>query len=184
MRKLIAWNVITLDGFFEGAQPWSIDFHNLVWGPDLQELSAGQLREAGLLLFGRKTYEGMASYWSTSTEDEAAGMNSLPKAVISNTLAAADWNNSRLLKGDAAEQVRALKAEEGGPIYVFGSAQLLGSLHEAGLVDEYRLCVAPIVLGRGNPIFKASDTPTNLTLTSSKALPNGGLLLFYEVKAA
>lgn len=182
MRKLIAWNVMTLDGYFEGAQPWAIEFHNLVWGPELQELSASQLKEAGLLLFGRKTYQGMASYWSGSAEPEAAGMNSLPKAVASNTLESADWNNSRLLKGDAVEQVKALKAEEGGPIYVFGSAELLDTLLANDLVDEYRLCIAPVLIGRGNPLFKQADRQQALELKSSRPVTNGGMLLYYAIK--
>ena len=180
MRKLIAWNVMTLDGYFEGPEPWSIDFHSLVFGKDLQELSDQQLAEAGLILFGRKTYVGMASYWPTAPESEAAAMNKVPKAVISNTLASADWNNTRLLKGDAVELVRGLKAEAGGTIYVFGSAELLASLLAYGLVDEYRLCIAPILLGQGNPLFKQSDTKTALQLVEAKGLDNGGVLLTYR----
>lgn len=182
MRKLIAWNVATLDGYFEEA-PWSIDFHSLVWGKDLQELSEEQLREAGLLLFGRRTYQGMANYWQTSTEPEAAAMNALPKAVVSNTLERADWNNTRLLKGDGAELVRGLKAEEGGTIYVFGSAELLGSLLAAGLVDEYRLCIAPILVGKGTQLFKPQDKSMPLELVSARALDNGGVLMSYRPKA-
>ena len=183
MRQLIAWNVVTLDGYFEGTEPWAIDFHSLVWGEELNELSDRQLAEAGLLLFGRRTYEGMASYWQGSTEPEAAEMNSLPKAVISNTLASADWNNSRLLKGDAVELVRGLKAEKGGTIYVFGSAELLSSLLAAGLVDEYRLCIAPILLGKGNPLFKQQEQRQLLELVSARPLSNGGVLMSYRPKA-
>jgi len=188
VRKLIAWNVVTLDGYFEGAEPWAIDFHQLVWGKDLQELSESQLADAGLLLFGRKTYVGMADYWTKETDPDDAtvtgGMNSLPKAVISNTLQSADWNNTTLLKGDAAERVRELKAQDGGTIYVFGSADLLASLLAAGLVDEYRLCIAPVLLGKGNPLFKTAEARTGLVLKSSKGLDNGGVLLFYGLKPA
>lgn len=183
MRKLIAWNVMTLDGYFEGPEPWSIDFHGLVFGKELQELSDEQLAEAGLLLFGRKTYEGMAQYWPSAPESEAAAMNNARKAVISNTLTGVEWNNTTLLKGDAVELVRELKAEAGGPIYVFGSAELLSSLLAYGLVDEYRLCIAPVLLGRGNPLFKTSEAQTGLELASGKVLDNGGLLLRYTVKA-
>ena len=182
MRKLIAWNVMTLDGYFEGPEPWSIDFHSLVFGKDLQELSDEQLAEAGLILFGRKTYQGMAQYWPSAPESEAAAMNAVPKAVISNTLQSADWNNTRLLKGDAVELVRGLKAEDGGTIYVFGSAELLASLLAYGLVDEYRLCIAPVLLGKGNPLFKTSDAQVGLELASGKVLDNGGVLLRYTVK--
>lgn len=182
MRKLIAWNLMTLDGYFEGPTPWSLDFHGVVFGPELQALSEEQLAETSLILFGRKTYEGMAGYWSTATEPEASAMNSVPKAVISNTLAVADWHNTTLLKGDAAEQVRVLKAGQGGPIYVFGSAELLASLLAADLVDEYRLCIAPVLLGQGTPLFKVADAQKNLELKSSKVIQNGGLLLSYALK--
>lgn len=181
MRKLIAWNVMTLDGYFEGREPFSIDFHTLVWGPELEALSIQQLQDAGLLLFGRKTYEGMASYWTSAEAGEVTGpMNTLPKAVISNTLAGADWNNTRLLTGDGVEQVSQLKAEAGGTIYVFGSAELLASLLAAGLVDEYRLCIAPILLGDGNPLFKPGQGATGMELIQSRPLGNGGVLLFYR----
>jgi dihydrofolate reductase len=182
MRKLIAWNLMTLDGYFEGPTPWSLDFHGTVFGPELQMLSEEQLAEASLILFGRKTYEGMVGYWSTATESEAAAMNNVPKAVISNTLNSADWNNTTLLKGDAAEQVRALKAGQGGPIFVFGSAELLANLLSAELVDEYRLCIAPVLMGQGTPLFKAADARKNLELKLSKVIQNGGLLLFYSLK--
>lgn len=183
MRKLIAWNVVTLDGYFQGVEPWSNDFHHLVWGKDLQELSDEQLREAGLLLFGRKTYDGMSQYWPTATDPEAPAMNATPKAVISSTLTSADWNNTRLLRGDAVELVRGLKAEEGGPIYVFGSAELLSSLLGAGLVDEYRLCIAPILLGKGKPLFRPQEESIGVELASSRVLDNGGVLLSYRLKA-
>ncbi len=176
-------NVVTLDGYFEGPTPWSIEFHNLVFGKDLQELSDEQLADAGLLLFGRKTYEGMASYWPSAPESEAASMNNAAKAVISNTLDRADWNNTRLLRGDGVELVRALKAEPGKTIYVFGSADLLSNLLAAGLVDEYRLCIAPILLGRGNPLFKQRDAAINLELAWAKPLENGGVLMSYRPTA-
>lgn len=183
MRKLIAWNVMTLDGYFEGPEPWSLDFHALVFGRELQELSDEQLADAGLLLFGRKTYVGMAGYWPSAPDAQAVGMNAAPKAVISNTIEDAEWNNTRLLKGDAVELVRRLKAEEGGTIYVFGSADLLASLLAYGLVDEYRLCIAPILLGKGNPLFKTSEAQTGLALKSCKGLDNGGVLLTYTIKS-
>lgn len=184
MRKLIAWNVMTLDGCFEGAQPWDLSFHQLVWGEDLQQLSNEQLSQAGLLLFGRKTYEGMASYWPSAPESEASEMNTLPKAVISNTLERADWKNTRLLKGDGVELVRGLKAEEGGTIFVFGSADLLSSLLAAGLVDEYRICIAPILIGKGTPLFKPQPESMPLELVYAKPLPNGGVLVNYRAGLA
>lgn len=183
MRRLLAWNVMTLDGYFEGTEPWSIDFHQLVWGDELEALSKRQLSDAGLLLFGRKTYEGMAAYWTKeSGEPVADGMNALPKAVISNTLERADWNNTRLLSGDAAERVRELKGEVGGDIYVFGSAELLATLLRHQLVDQYRICIAPVLLGEGNPLFKQNAASAPLQLVETRGLKNGGVLLDYRLR--
>ena len=182
MRRLLAWNVMTLDGCFEGTEPWSLGFHELVWGKDLEALSEQQLRDAGLLLFGRRTYTGMADYWMKESGNEIAdSMNALPKAVISNTLGRADWHNTRLLIGDAADRVRELKAEDGKDIYVFGSADLLATLLQHGLVDGYRICIAPVLLGQGNPLFKRQEARLGLQLVEARALSNGGVLLDYRL---
>ena len=106
---------------------WDLGFHETVWGDELEAFSLEQGKEIGTLLFGRRTYEGMAGYWSQETGAIADMMNSIDKAVATRTLDEATWNNTRLLKGEAAEAVRALKAEEGKDVYVFGSADLLGS---------------------------------------------------------
>lgn len=185
MRRLLAWNVMTLDGYFEGTEPWSLGFHELVWGADLEALSEQQLRDAGLLLFGRKTYEGMAAYWTQESGNPIAdAMNALPKAVISNTLGRADWNNTSLLTGDATERVRELKAQTAGDVYVFGSAELLAALLRHQLVDQYRICIAPVLLGQGNPLFKRQDVSSNLKLVETRGLGNGGVLLDYRPAAA
>lgn len=185
MRKLIAWNLMTLDGYFEAA-PWDLSFHSTVWGDELEAFSLEQGAEIGTLLFGRKTYVGMASYWMAATDegDVTPMMNSVAKAVISNTLTSADWNNTRLLSGDAVELVRGLKAEPGKDVYVFGSAELLDALLGAGLVDEYRVGIVPMLLGKGTPLFKAGKAPIGLELGHSRVLKNGGVLLFYRPKAS
>jgi dihydrofolate reductase len=183
MRRLVVWNVVTLDGFFEGETPWDIAFHETVWGDELDAFSREQLAEVGTVLYGRRTYEGMAGYWTTANGETAAMMNAVPKAVISNTLETADWNNTRLLKGRAEDAVRALKAEDGKDVYVFGSAELIDALRKAGLVDEYRLCIAPVLLGRGNPMFKEAGARLGLDVASARVLKSGGLLVFYRPKA-
>src|SRR5512143_3978230 len=101
MRKLIMWNLITLDGFFEGAKSWDLDWHEEVWGDDLERLSLDQLHSADLLLFGRVTYEGMAAYWKSAQGEIADLMNGLPKVVFSRTLATADWSHTTLVRDDA-----------------------------------------------------------------------------------
>ncbi len=93
MRKLIMWNIITLDGYFEGNQNWDLTFHNVVWGQELEKLSAEQLHSADYLVFGRVTYEGMAAYWTKEEGEIADLMNRIPKLVFSKTLKLADWNN-------------------------------------------------------------------------------------------
>jgi len=184
MGKLIIWNVMSLDGCFEGATPWDLSMHETVWGPELEALSKAQLAEAAMLLFGRKTYEGMFEYWAKESGEPGEisdGMNNGAKAVVSTTLRSADWTNTRLLR--SVEDVAALKAEAGDKsIFVFGSAQLTSSLREAGLIDEYRICIAPILLGKtgGAPMFKPSDERQRLELIKAEPITGGGVLLFYR----
>jgi dihydrofolate reductase len=182
MRKLIMWNLVTLDGFFEGPKSWDIDFHDTVWGEELERFSIEQSRSIGALLFGRVTYEGMASYWSTQKGEIADFMNSVPKVVFSRTLAKADWSNSRLVRGDTAKEVVRLKKDPGKDLFIFGSADLSGTLTREGLIDEYRLCVAPVVLGVGNPLFKASPDRVRLKLLEARPLKSGGVILRYETE--
>jgi dihydrofolate reductase len=172
---------MTLDGYCEGRSPWDLGFHETVWGDELHAFSLEQGKEIGTVLFGRRTYEGMADYWTKATGDVADMMNTIEKAVATRTLGEAAWNNTRLLKGDAAEAVKGLKAEDGKDIFVFGSADLLASLLAAGLVDEYRLCLAPVVLGGGNPLFKLRDSQVRMRLESARMLKTGGVILTYAV---
>ncbi|HYM39502.1 MAG TPA: dihydrofolate reductase family protein [Thermoplasmata archaeon] len=180
MRKLIMWNLMTLDGYFEGRKSWEIDWHDTIWGPELEQLSLDQLKSVGTLLFGRVTYEGMASYWSTQKGEIADLMNSIPKIVFSSTLATADWKNTRLVREDAAEEVARLKRQPGKDLYLFGSADLASALTKAGLIDEYRIAIAPILLGGGHPLFKPGPDRLKLKLLEAKPLKLGGVLLRYE----
>src|SRR5688572_29526951 len=102
MRKLIMWNVITLDGYFEGVKNWELPWHEQVWGEELKQFSLEQLKSADMLVFGRVTYEGMAAYWQTARGAIADYMNSLPKVVCSRTLQAADWKHTTLVKDNVA----------------------------------------------------------------------------------
>ena len=106
MRRLIMWNMVTLDGFFEGSKSWEIGWHELGWGEALELLSIERTTAADTILFGRVTYEGMAGYWPSATGEVAEIMNAIPKVVYSRTLARADWNNTRLVRGDAGQDVR------------------------------------------------------------------------------
>lgn len=184
MRKLIMWNMVTLDGFFEGTHPWDIDFHNVGWGEELQRFAIDQMSTADLLLFGRVTYEGMAQYWSTAEGVIADQMNGIQKVVFSRTLQSADWANTRLVTTDAADEVARLKQEPGNDILVFGSADLCASLMAAGLIDEYRLGLNPIVLGEGNSLFKPRPESLKMRLLEARPLQTGCVLLRYAPDAS
>ncbi len=176
------WNVITLDGCFEGEKPWDLSFHELVWGQELEALSLEQLQEAEMLVFGKETYKGMAEYWPTAKDEGAvtALMNQITKVVCSSSLEKADWSNTTILR-DAVPELRKLKEQGDKPLYIFGSGKLSQSLMNNGLIDEIRICVAPIILGKGRRLFTDQNTTSNLKLLESRTLQSGGVLLRYEV---
>jgi dihydrofolate reductase len=181
MRKLIVWNLMTLDGYFEGKEPWQLDFHVLAWGEELERYATEFGNEGDMLIFGRKTYEGMASYWQTATElpEIAKYMNAISKIAVSRTLKQADWNNTRVVSDPVAE-LQALKQQPGKTMFIFGSAELADSLAKAGLIDEYRICLVPVILGGGNPHFKQASEQVPLKLLEAKPLKTGGVILRYE----
>ncbi len=180
MRKVIAWNLISLDGFFEGPKKWDLDWHLYVWGEELERLSLEQLASADALLFGRVTYQGMAEYWTTAEGEIADGMNRIPKVVFSNTLDRADWNETTLVKGRAEDEVVRLKQQPGKNLFVFGSADLCASLLRRGLIDEVRLGVVPVVLGDGTPLFKPAPERIRLELVEASPLSSGCVVLRYR----
>jgi dihydrofolate reductase len=179
MGKLIMWNLVTLDGYFEGPRKWDLDFHNHVWGDDLERLSIEQLEQSEGLLFGRVTYEGMAAYWKTAEGTVADFMNNLPKLVFSRTLAKADWNNTGVVSENVAETVREAKLQAKKDLYVYGSAELSATLIEEKLFDEYRLVLVPILLGSGNPLFKQGMGTHKLKLVDAKPFKSGCVVLRY-----
>ena len=185
MRKLVVWNLMTLDGYFEGTTPWDIDFHNRAWGPELEALSESFGEEGDLLVFGRKTYEGMAAYWPTAEDSSKTKdyMNGIAKICVSRTLTDPGWNNARVVQ-DPVKELSALKAEDGKTIFIFGSAELAASMITANLVDEYRVCIVPVLLGTGNPLFKTATGQTPLRLISSATTAKGAVILNYEVAKA
>lgn len=176
------WNVVTLDGFFEGEKPWDLSFHELVWGSELEALSLEQLHEADMLVFGENTYKGMAAYWPNAEATDpgvAAIMNKIAKVVCSPNLEKAEWNNTTIVQ-DAVKDLSRMKQEGDGPMYIFGSANLCESLIKANLLDEIRLCVAPIILGKGRRLFENQTSTGKLGLLEAKSLSNGGIVLRYE----
>jgi dihydrofolate reductase len=183
MRNVILFNLITLDGYFEGRNKWDIAWHQV--DDEFNEFSIEQLNKAGGLIFGRVTYQGMASYWPTPTaiknESRVAGlMNSITKYVFSNTLDKSDWNNTKIIKGDAAVELKKLKQESGKDLFIFDSADLASAFTKNRLIDEYRLIVNPIALGEGNPLFKQNGEMLKLKLLNTKSFRNGNVLLYYQ----
>jgi dihydrofolate reductase len=177
MRRLVVWNLMTLDGFFEGKEKWDLAFHLVAWGEELERFSLEQAEEIGTLLFGRITFEGMAAHWQTTEGEIADFMNATEKVVVSKTLADVAWNNSRILSDKPMAEIAELKRQDGKDIFVFGSAELTGGLLKHGLVDEYRLCIVPVVLGAGNPLFRPADAMARMSLVRSRELsPNAAVL--------
>ncbi len=174
------WNVITLDGYFEGSQNWDLPFMNVVWGPELEKLSIEQLNSADYLVFGRVTYEGMAAYWTQEKGEVADLMNRIPKLVFSKTLKSAEWNNTTIITGNASAEIKKRKEQDGKDMYVFGSANLSEAFVNDDLFDEYRIGIAPVILGNGRPLFRQGLTSKNLTLVSTQQLTTGGAVLKYS----
>lgn len=183
MRKLIMWNVVTLDGYFEGEKNWDLSFHELVWGKELEDFSIKQLKSADILVFGATTYKGMADYWTKAEGDKVEGeiaeyMNKLPKVVCSRKLKTAGWNNTTIVK-DAAVEIPKLKQQGSGNMFVFGSGNLSESLMKAELFDEFRLCIAPEFLGKGRLLFNQGIPHNKLNLLEARPIAKGGIILRY-----
>jgi dihydrofolate reductase len=138
------------------------------------------MRRAGSHIMGRVAYQSMAATWPTSTDPVAAIMNDVPKVVFSQTLQSADWPESRIARGDTADEIARLKAETGGEIVAPGGARFVQSLARLGLVDEYRLYLHPVVAGAGTPLFPDVGHPHGLRLLSSRAFQCGVLALVYR----
>ncbi len=183
MRKLFAFNMVTLDGFFEGPNR-DIRWHNV--DDEFNQFAIEQTSTVGAILFGRVTYVGMASYWHTpvaqSNDPVVANlMNTLPKVVFSRTLQNADWNNTRLIKDNVAEEILKMKQEPGNDLAVFGSAELLSGLMQMNLVDEQRVMVNPVLIGSGTPLFKNIAQKVNLKLVKTRTFKSGNVLLYYQI---
>lgn len=178
MKKLIMWNVISVDGYFEGEKPWDLDFHNYAWGEELNRFGIEQLSSAEAIVYGANTYKGMAAHWSIAKGETAEQMNKIKKYVCSKSLEKADWNNTEILK-DAITDITHIKTEGEGNIFLFGSAILSDSLIKAKLIDEFRLLISPVLLGKGRHLFSKGFPEQQLTFLESHPFTTGGVLLRY-----
>jgi dihydrofolate reductase len=180
MRKLIVSNMMSLDGFFEGPNK-ELDWH--VVDNEFFDYAKDMLRSVDAILFGRTTYQLMAKYWPSAPKDEIADrMNGLQKFVFSKTLDKADWNNSKLVKTNAADEVSKLKQESGKDMVILGSATLVSSLLPSGLIDEYRVILNPVFIGAGTPLFKGVERGLRLKLKETRLLGSGVVVLYYQKK--
>jgi dihydrofolate reductase len=152
---------------------------------EFNDYASDLLSSVDTLLFGRVTYQQMASYWPTPTAKMndpviAEKMNNLLKIVFSRTLAKAEWNNSRLVKENTVEEIAKLKRQPGKDMAIFGSSDLTVSLAESNLIDEYRIFVNPVVLGGGKPLLRGLKGRLGLNLIGTKVFKSGLVLLCYK----
>jgi len=183
MRKVTAFNFITLDGYFEGPKKGDISWHR--HGAEENEYAAENLKIGGALLFGRVTYEMMASYWPTPIAIKndpivAEGMNNADKIVFSRTLKKVEWNNTRLVKDNIVEEIKEMKQMPGKDMTLLGSGSILTQFAEQGLIDEYQIMVDPVVIGDGTPIFKGIKHKLHLKLAMTRTFNSGVVLLCYQ----
>ncbi|GAA2659211.1 dihydrofolate reductase family protein [Streptomyces aculeolatus] len=186
MRKLIYGMNLSLDGYI--AAPGD----DIGWGvPDdeLFQFWSDQLQATDLTLYGRKLWQTMSSHWPTGDEQPdatpahiefARRWRDMSKVVFSSTIDKVDWN-ARLVTGDAVAEITRLKAEDGGPMDI-GGATLAGAAMRAGLIDEYVLATAPVLVGGGTPFFTALDNWVNLNLVETRTFPSGVVLTRYETR--
>ncbi|WP_432098075.1 dihydrofolate reductase family protein [Streptomyces sp. WAC 04229] len=184
MRTLAITENITVDGSIEMLTDWfDPQAQGEVDMADVMEESHRQDSRADALLLGRRTFEDFRGYWPNQTDDTTgitAYLNQVQKYVVSTTLTDPRWDNSTVLTGDPVEEVRALKAQQGGKdIVLTGSIRLAHTLIEAGLVDEYRLFVYPVVQGRGRRLFPDGYEIPTLRLADTKTFRSGIILTRY-----
>lgn len=183
MRKVHVFNNVSLDGYFTDAK------NDMSWAHRQdEEWNAFTTSNAGgeaEVLFGRVTYEMMASFWPTPEAAEmlpevARSMNAMPKTVFSRTLDSVSWENTRLVTGDLVAEVTRLKQESGPDILILGSGTVVSQLAEARLIDLYQLAINPIVLGSGRTLFETVEEPFRLQATRTRAFKNGNVVVWYE----
>jgi dihydrofolate reductase len=185
MGRIVVTEFISVDGVVEdpgGAEDyehggWSFEFDR---GEDGNKFKLDETMDSEALLLGRVTFQGFADAWPSREGEFADKFNDMPKYVVSSTIDGSEWNNSTVLEGDVADAVANLKQERDGDIVVHGSAQLVQTLLEHGLVDELRLMVFPVVLGSGKRLFGESRDKRNLELADSRTVGDGVSILVYR----
>ena len=188
MSKLFVTEFVSLNGVMEAPggehghphSGWTFKSH---YGDDHYSYKDEELQETESLLLGRKTYEGFAAAWPErggKGDPFADKFNALPKYVVSSTLTDPEWNNTTVLSGDPVEEVRKLKETSDGTISIHGSAQLTHALVEAGLIDEYRVMIHPVLVAGGLRMFPDPAQMQKLRLTDTRTYDSGVVVLVYE----
>jgi dihydrofolate reductase len=182
MRKIVAGLFISLDGVVEAPETWHFPYFN----DEMGKIVGDQMATSDTMLLGRRTYEEFAEFWPNQGDDApmAAEINGVRKLVASTTLETLDWQNSELIAGDVADNLRRRKQQTGKDISITGSPTLVRSLLEAGVLDELRLLVHPIVVGHGKRLFGADAATVPLTLVSAQSLATGVQYLVYAPAAS
>lgn len=179
MRKVIAAINMTLDGY--------CDHTSGVADDALHEHYTNLIRDAGVLLYGRITYQLMESFWPLLVKEPsgepamdafAQAIDSIPKVVFSNTLDKVNWHSARLTVHSPEEEIKMLRQQSGGAIFI-GSPGLIAYLTRMGIIDEYQLCVHPVIAGKGLPLFREQSELLQLHLENTKRLPGGQMILHY-----
>jgi dihydrofolate reductase len=182
MRKLVVTENITLDGVIDMAEGWFDPLSEEVDQSDITAANAEQQEAAEALLVGRNTFESFRGFWPQQTDDPTGVsdyLNAVDKYVVSSTMGGPGWENSTVLRGPVVTEVQKLKEAPGRDIVATGSTQLVHALIAAGLVDEYRLFVFPVVVGRGARLFESADV--KLKLLETRPFVSGAVLLHYSV---
>jgi len=185
MGRIIATEFMSLDGVVE-APGGGEEFEHAGWSFDIDRGEEGnkfkvdETSESEALLLGRKTYEGFAAAWPSREGEFADKFNRMPKYVVSSTMASAEWNNTTVLRGDLAQEIGRVRERHGGPIVVHGSPTLVQGLIERDLLDELRLMVYPVVLGKGKRLFGSTTGKKRMRLQSSRLVGDGVEILIYE----
>lgn len=176
MRNVVLIMSASIDGYVVSPKGHA----GLLPEPDeLKRWKLDRIRRAGTHIMGRVSYEEMAAFWPTSTDDYAAPMNEIPKVVFSKTLGEATWPQSTIAGGDLADEIAALKSQSGGEIIAWGGAGFAQALSRAGLIDEYVIVVQPVVFGGGKPIFQDLRDALHLEVLATTTFPSGTMLHLY-----
>ena len=190
MRKVVAIENATLDGFADSQEGLGFEWTARAYDEEVDRYSNEHVRaDVDTAIYGRATYQGMQGFWSSTLDNPNASpaerahaewVHNVEKVVFSTTLDAASWANSRLISGDAAEEVKALKARPGRTMAIYASPKLVHAFIDLGLIDEFRILVHPVTLGRGTPLFH-DKAKLDLELLESKVFESGAVYVRYHV---